>query len=343
MKLQYGQVELDLLELHSYDRQNVYTPDGADLLFVRHRLNCTCVLSPGGAPHGLAAFKLTPPLVGTLHPADRKTAFKGAVPIQQPLYQYKGVDPFGGETAGVTDRVVVPLLLTPRQKLKLIGYRPADEEEAVESFVWLESPRPGYDCDSLNGPHPLGCSLVEATGDAPASGVLNFQIETHLPLAETDSARAIISHRWTTTITHDEDYYATRIISGEAVFDPSLLLKYNQSADAFISQLYHPIPLGYRRGLPDVTLASDGSKLTYVVTDTAVPCVFDPAGSGATQCWVDEEWKYISPRGMSGGDLAKLAGGVGGRAMKAARRVAEGKIGFWRGLYEGVNPFADQE
>jgi len=302
MKIEYNGIVMDMLELHSYERQNVYTPDGVDLLFVRHRLNMTCTLAPGGNPWGMAVRatkgdeRLTSP--------KRTSGFVG----EKPSPQLKTVQAFGtsaaqtgAEVAPVTDRILTPLLLMPRKKLKITAYRPGKKEtDPVQEVVWLESPRPGLVCDSMNGPHPLGCTLTEPTGDAPVSAALNFQIETHLPPVDVDEARALISHRWTTTLAHDEDYYATRIVNGEAVFDASLLQLEGRPPSDFLNQLYHPIPLGYQRGLPEVSLSSDGSKLEYSFTDTAVPCVFDAGETGATQCWIEEEWKYVSPHGLNG-------------------------------------------
>lgn len=290
-----------LVEIHGYERQNVYTADRADLLYVRHKINMTCQVLSGGNPYGLAVQTLRDN-DARLRNSDRTAGFLGEpsgtlrqetlIPLnRQPL-------PSSGEFMAATDRLLVPLLLTPRRKLKLTAYRQT-AGGGVQPFVYLESPRPGLNADCLNGPHPLGCTLTEATGEAPVSGVLNFQIETHVPLADNDASRPIISHRWTMTLGHDEDFYATREISGEAVFDVGLLGRYAESPDAFISQLYHPIPLGFRRNLPQVSLSSDGSRLTYSITDTAVPCVFDAADSGATQMFIAENWKFTSPHGVS--------------------------------------------
>lgn len=308
MKIEYNGIALDLLELHAYERQNVYTPDGCDLLFVRHRLNMTCTLASGGSPNGLSAAQ-----VGPYHPLlkspPRLSGFVGAQPgVYPPARLYRGPDPFGGEQAAMTDKLLSPLLLTPRKKLKITAYRPVSgDSNQAQAVTWLESPLPGMECDSMSGPHPLGCTVTEPVGDAPASAVLNYQIETHLPLLETDAARCIVSHRWTSSISHDDDYYVTRTVSGEAVFDQALLKRFGENPGEFLNQLYHPIPLGFRRSLPDVTLSSDGCKLTYAFADTAVPCVFSPGETGATQCWIEEEWKYVSPMGM-GFDVIGKAG-----------------------------------
>lgn len=328
MKIVYNDIEMQLVEMHSYERANVYTQDMADLLYVRHRLNMTCALGCGGHPEGMAAA-LVPDKDDRLKPKDRRGGFIGLPSHKQdnqgrlqanPLHQYFGSNPFGGEPGGATDRLLVPLLLEPRRKLKITAYRKLQNEDKPVEFTWLESPRGSLKIDAANGPHPLGCTLVEPTGEAPVSGLLNFQIETHLPLAEGDEARPLISHRWTTSVQHDEDYYATRVVSGEAVFDPSLLDKFAAHPHEFISQLYHPIPVGFRRGLPEVTLESDNSRLSYTFTDTAVPMVFDAGTSGATQCWIEEEWKYVSPMGIS---MSRDAiEGINGVIVNGAKNVA---------------------
>lgn len=327
MKIEYNGIVMDMLELHSYERQNVYTPDGVDLLFVRHRLNMTCTLAPGGNPWGMAVGQVSKD-DPRLKSNKRSTGFVGDKPDSLATPQAFGTLGVGAQMAGVTDRLLTPMLLQPRKKLKVTAYQPgAKDGDPVREVVWLESPRPGLACDSMSGPHPLGCTLVEPTGDAPVSAALNFQIETHLPIAETDAARALTSHRWTTTIAHDDDYYATRYVSGEAVFDQSLVQTYGYTPSDFLNQLYHPIPLGFRRGLPEVTLSSDGSKLTYTFTDTAVPCVFDAGETGATQCWIEEEWKFVSPHGINGAELKRAA--TGGITYAITQRPLIEKILGW--------------
>lgn len=300
MKIEYNGVVMKLVEIHAYERQNVYSADHADLLYVRHKINLTAQLVSGGRPYGTAA-KRVPDGDARLKDFVRTDGFlgspAGALDADSLVAQNEG-NPDLGEHFAATDRLIVPRLLTPRRHLKLTAYR-ANRAGGVQEFVYLQSPRPGMATDSLNGPHPLGCTITEATGSAPTSAVLNFQIETHLPLADNDASRPIISHRWTTTIGHDEDHYATREITGEAVFDTALMARYTETPDAFLSQLYHPIPLGFRRGLPHVELSSDGSRLTYTITDTAVPCVFDAADSGATQLFIAENWKFLSPKGLN--------------------------------------------
>jgi len=302
MKIEYNGVEMALVEIHSYERQNVYSSDHADLLYVRHRINLTAQVVSGGQPWGTAAARVSDKDARLQDRTRGANEFlgdsKGALNADLLVAQNKTPAVDKGEFYAASDRLLVPRLLTPRRQLKLTAYRVGANGQP-QPFVFLQSPRPGMNIDSLNGPHPLGCTVTEPTGEAPVSAVVNFQIETHLPLVDTDAARPIISHRWTTVIGHDEDYYATREISGEAVFDTALMARYDQLPDAFLSQLYHPIPLGYRRNLPHVELSSDGSHLTYQITDTAVPCVFDAADSGATQLLVAENWKFQSPKGLN--------------------------------------------
>ena len=342
MKVVYNGIEMHMLELHSYSRNNVYTEDRADVLAVRHHLNMSVVVGAGGHPHGMAHKRLSDN-DARLKPEPRRTGFRGHPKLTGQLDNTvaygASVDrnPWAEEWVGATDRVLVPLLMTPRQKLKITAYRPKekDNDASAQEMTWLESPRLGQVVDVMNGPHPLGCTMTEPTGDAPGSAVLNFQIETHLPLAETDDARAIISHRWTSTLQHDDDFYATRVVSGEAVFDQGLLHLFNQNASDFLNQLYHPIPLGYQRGLPEVTLSSDGAQLRYTFTDTAVRCVFDAGQSGATQCWIDENWTYTSPAGDALGAVLGV-GSAAKQAVMGKTPIASGKGGLWKNFVEGA-------
>lgn len=324
MKIEYNGVELALVEIHSYERQNIFSADHCDLLYVRHKVNLTAQVVSGGNPHGLAAKTLrqgdTRIVDGVREAGEFLGEAKASLLNENVTALNTTANPDAGEFFAATDKLLVPTLLTPRRKLKMTAYR-RDAAGNPQAFVFLESPRPGLLVDSLNGPHPLGCTTTEMTGEAPVSGVLNFQIETHLPPVDNDASRPIISHRWVTTIGHDEDYYATRQITGEAVFDTGLMQRFSESHDAFISQLYHPIPLGFRRNLPSVELSSDGSHLTYTITDTAVSCVFDAADSGATQMMIAENWKFTSPKGMGYWSVGENGSDGGGGRNWFQRRV----------------------
>ena len=75
--------------------------------------------------------------------------------------------------------------------------------------------------------------------------------------------------------------------------DASLLEAYELNPDWFRSQLFHPIPLGFRRHVPVVTLSPDGNTLKYTVTDTDTSVVFDAGDTGATQMDIVERVKYV--------------------------------------------------
>lgn len=292
MKLEYNGVELHLYEIHQYERDTVYTPDRTDVLYIRHYLNLTCVYAPGGNPFGMSVKKGQQAeirggaLIGT--------RFNPNVGTFSRPEMSKSFDPRDGELPALTDKQLTVRLLQPRKLLKLTGYSSTGEEVVI-----LRSEK-----DALNGPHPLGCVVVEPTGDAPNSLTLNFQIETHLrPVTALQDPSPIISHRWTSTVGHDDDNYPTRTINGKIVFDVGAMSSLPVLARSFISQLIPPIPLGFRRTKPTAELGSDGATITYAIMDTMLPAVFDAADSGATQCQIEERWEYDSPMGVAGGDM----------------------------------------
>lgn len=296
MKVEYAGVAMRIVEIHEYERVNVYSPDGADLLYVTHRVNLSAAMFPNGYPAGLAATtvpqRISDDMTGRAPGlVARPGGFVGGR-VDPPVYDGPTTDTTlspGTTPAFITDRIVHARLALPRQKLKISAFNTDGSE-----YVWLESPRPGATVDAANGPHVLVVNPEAPAGEG-TSMVLNFQIETHLVPVDVQAERAVLSHRWTTQIDHDENYYPSRTIEGVAVFDSAVLASYNWTPDAFRNQLFHPIPVGYRRKLGPVNQSSDGLVLTYSFTDTLVECVFDPANTGATQINIVEDVTYTSP------------------------------------------------
>ncbi len=329
MELEYNGVRLELLSLERVERVNVYTRDGMDLLYTNWFVSASCVYAAGGYPVGTAVKSLGANASASLYPsgADRERAngLRGSNPTTDPVdqtrnnpppsYREPGGSDFTGEFAGkefaylrdygtsvhpyengypaaMTDAVINNRLMTPRKELKITAY-----DKDGKPVVWLQSPRPGYKVDAANGPFPIACSVVEATGEGQSFGV-HFQIKTAIVPVDPDAERLILSHRWQMTHTHDEDYYLTRVIQGEIIFHPAVVDKYEVRPDWFRNQLIHPIPLGFQRKNPVVAMSSDGLTLAYTVHDVDPTVTFDPGNSGATQIHIAEKMGYNSPWGM---------------------------------------------
>ncbi len=298
MKVTYNDIPMRLLEINEYSREAVYDPSNTDLLYLTHRLNVSVEVFPNGYPVGLAQREI-PDNVEDEMRSVRPAAIGGGgaasfVGKEVDAPDYDGphaetVTDFGNQPAFVTDKVIAYRLGLPRKKLKVSAYHPNGKE-----YVWLESPRPGMLTDATNGPHVL-CLNPGAPSGEGTSLTLNFQIETSIPPVDIEAERPILSHRWATEISHDENYYPTRTVKGVVVFNAAVLNNYPWNPDSFRNQLFHPIPLGYRRGLGPVLFDPSGIIMTYEFSDTLVECVFDPANTGATMMEIVEDVVYKSP------------------------------------------------
>lgn len=192
-----------------------------------------------------------------------------------------------------TDRELELRLRAPRKKLIVWAY-----DKTGLPLVWIESPRRNAPSDARTGPVVLNSSVKAAPNGN--SFFVALDIRTWLSPAEDGSDRPILSHRWQMTHTEDEDHYLSREIKGEVVFDLGNIREARISPDVFRKQLFHPIPLGFKRNLGPVALSPDGSTLIYSYSDTDQKIVFDAASSGATRMTIQEYVQYTNPwRGFS--------------------------------------------
>lgn len=332
MKIEYNGVEMEMVEIQAYNREAVYSPDGSDLLYVKHTIGALCTYGPGGAPTAVSVAgrgALTPQqraqLDGVLpqnHPTPGSPAYvKGSPPspgAAKTLHTTTGpVQP--GVAAYMTDKALYARLMTPRRKLRLKLWAP----DKTTPDIWLESPRlltwqtlttapgsvvypdastlPQYQpfnneplTDAANGPLPLAANIIEPSGEAGVFGVF-FQISTCVVPTEPEAEQAVLSHRWETTHGHDDNYYLTRTIRGQVVFNGGLLRAAQVNPDWLRNQFIHPIPLGFQRSLPELTETSDRLGIQYTIVDTNPTVVFDPGSSGATQMSIVETVNYLQP------------------------------------------------
>lgn len=304
MYSQYGPVPLRVIDLVRFEREAVWTEDKADLLFVKNTLGMVATYAPGGVPQMISVTAMSPDTTARLTGADTTAAVLGANPRGAPpgataaVLPAPALEPFGPtaaplgsqRTGAETDAELFQRLMIPRQKFILWAY----DRQTGAAIRWLESPRVGFAVDADNGPRPLSCDVISASGE-PHSAVVLYQIETSLPPCPTGSDRFVLSHRWKVSHTHDADYYLTRVTEGTIVFHPGVRDLLGVHPDRVRNQFIHPIPLGFKRGLPLIEQSSDGCTIRYTITDTDPTIVFAPGVSGATQISIEEKFQYAVP------------------------------------------------
>lgn len=307
MYLQYGSVVLRVIDLIRYDRENIYTPDKTDLLSVRTTIGVSATYAYGGDPAILPSVirlsQNTQFVLGTADasrdntaaiasaklrgldpdkaaPVDDSPTMEDEVPTNQRVW-------FAGPQ---TDAELRYRLMLPRQKLILWVY----DRQTGEPRRWLESPRPGFETDVGTGPLPIGHPVIAAAGE-PSTVAVYFEVTTDMSPSPVGADRAVLSHRWQTTHTTNDAYYLTRVIRGEIVFNGEHVNSGLFNPDDVRNQFIHPIPIGFVRGLPEISQSSDGLTMRYTITDTDPTIVFDPGDSGAVQMDIAERITYNVP------------------------------------------------
>lgn len=333
MHIEYNGVQLELVTIDRVDRTSIWTPDQTELLYTEWSLLVSCVYHPpvatatsdmsrlGGTSVRASGF------VGTL---ENPNSFVG--PLENREAVVRQVKPWdtspsaandenvrltrqletmasrgktiggtlftpgfgGGEYAPVTDKHLHTLLSIPRRKLKITMGNP----NSVGSVTWLESPRPGYTTDARNGPIVNALPVTAINGDGVSFGV-QMNIVTWLPPCPQGSDRPILAHRWQMTHERDPDDYLTRHVTGEIHLNGAVLSRQGNQvrADFLIQQMFHPIPLGFRRYIGPVKRSPDGLVLSYAYADVDPSITFDPGNSEATQISVIENVIYTNHSG----------------------------------------------
>lgn len=297
MELEYNGVRLELLTLDRVERRSVYTPDGMDLLYIEWLIGAACVYARGGYPVATAVEDISDDTRRAAYGGARRGSVRGTDPHETILTQtenlHGGPDQWDAGRIGVlTDLEIRGRLQTPRRPLVI---RALDENgKYVE---WLRAPRGPDAVDAANGPFPISVDVVSAQGNGDTLGVY-FQVRTCLTPCPTGSDRLVLAHRWQMSHKQDENFYLTRVIQGEITFNGAVLAASGLHPDDVRNQFIHPIPLGFRRGVPDITQSSDGLTLSYTITDTDQTVTFDPADSGAAKMSIVEKVAYQSPWGL---------------------------------------------
>ncbi len=300
MYVQYGRVPLRVVELIKFQRRTVWDQSQTDLIGVKQILGFVCTYAPGGQPKLVSATRLSTRVDQSLRGDDPTAALLAVGPRGfDPDYRTPALEDDTGRTippelwlsGPQTDAELQQHLLIPRQRLILWAY----DRQSNELIRWLESPRPNFPIDLDDGPLPICADVVSVAGE-PDSVTVYFEISTTTSACPIGSDRLVLSHRWEMEHDHDENHYLTRVTKGTVTFNQAILEKFHFQPDALRNQLLPPIPVGFERKPPRVTLSTDGKVLTYEVRDVDPTITFDPGTSGATVVSIQEKVLYNVPK-----------------------------------------------
>jgi len=78
----------------------------------------------------------------------------------------------------------------------------------------------------------------------------------------------VLANRWEFKVEHNpDDFTAVHIIDGMAHFRMDKLIKDSVTPDQLRKYFIHPIPNGFRRDPPSITLLPGGDAITYQIVD----------------------------------------------------------------------------
>ena len=172
---------------------------------------------------------------------------------------------FGGNMGVPGDRMGLSLSRLPeilRQPRQTLLFR-VGQDLVVESPPRLPDGTQ-LPCDCANGPVTRGVRVLQVIGDE--SAIVSFTVETYL----SSSATFCVSNRWDTHLAVDDLGYATRTISGRAVFRADFMNLYGLTADHFRPYLFVPADAPLRRVGVDARVSEDGNTIDYAVVDREV-------------------------------------------------------------------------
>ena len=268
MIVSYNGIDMELCEIVKFTREGVYTPDGAELLFVNCHISVVCNLAPGGYPRGvsLRSYPGATTIRDTGPTPARAHHRNSGVTIPEPasaMFVPPSTPPdrVVRPHAFLTDHEVRARLMQPRRAFSIKA-----TDQTMGDLYWIRLPRYagseavsnskgavdiartlgqvsgvisasanseslGY-CDPNNGPRPLQVDVVKSIGEGVFQSIL-FTLEFAYIPVDLDQERLILSHRWETQYASDESQQMTRVTHGSVVFNGSMLAKYVDGISGF--------------------------------------------------------------------------------------------------------------
>lgn len=284
MFLSYNGVLMDVIATDEVTREFVYSPDETQLLYTTWTIPVVALLNPhtafGNGQTVVAADKYAMALLQ--EPRKKLILFEqtkdGAAGGLPDGFGGFGATPSGGRRPFDTSRV------------------PSTYEVILESPVKRSGDSIGPSVDAKDGPTPLQYNISAISGTN--NWLVRFVVRTHVspdPLSSGEQPSPIGSHRWRMSFSTTPEYYAVRVIEGMAIFRKDRLEVSRLKQDDFRAMLAHPIPRGYKRMPPIMSLSEDGTVLTYHLEDVEQATTLNAAGTGVVHAEVSESVEYSRP------------------------------------------------
>lgn len=168
----------------------------------------------------------------------------------------------GGVMPANTDIEIREYLLTPRRTLLFVD----------NGITVLTSPNVAETRDVNNGPIVLSAKVNAIPG--ARAWLVSFHVQTWVRDCETRNP--LIAHTWRAVVDVDGEHFATRTISGEAIFNAGVLKARNTYPDQYRRDLFHAVPRTFKRERIHVEAADDGTSLIYQIVDREMDHCYGP-------------------------------------------------------------------
>jgi hypothetical protein len=161
-----------------------------------------------------------------------------------------------GDRLGISIPNLQRALLEPRQQLV---YRVGPDVVLTSPLTLDTGQVLASDC--RGGPIPGHCKITEIIGDK--SAMFSYSIETWVSTCD----NYILSNRWRSSCSIDQEGYTTRTTSGVAITRKDYIDFAMVNIDVWRQYLFVPVSDGLQRTGIQVNMNEDGTELNYTVTD----------------------------------------------------------------------------
>lgn len=286
MPVYYGGLTLDPVEMLGDERVVVY--DGPTYLYTIHRMHFRGTYNPAtfswilqGIPGDVLALNIPGQIAPTSDVATRLF-------LLQPRLQFAywtAMDSFGNPVFDLVSPTAFPS---------------SDINGSPVPFL----------TDAKNGPIPLSAAVVEVRGTK--TFLVDWAIETYVNecflFQDSQSLAALLSHRWVVEEDLDQDFFATRTITGHAIFRSDRLMALGATPDDYRSWLFHPVQDNFKRDVQQVILSEDNTQLDYVLIDREQAFNLVPAVVALGVTRIEAFYEHGYERTMSGEEGIEFAG-----------------------------------
>lgn len=239
------------------------------------------------------------------------------------------------ERATATHNAIRHFMMTERKRLII----------TIADKTLVTSPAPGRVCDAANGPFPYRFDILDVLGNQTL--VVRWGIQTYVNPCEkitANKASALLSSRWRSERTVDQDGYSSITYHGHSIFDAGKLEALQQVPDEYWDLIAPPIDKNFRRLDVQVVATEDGNELEWVVIDRETPMVLHNVGiARAEVAHTSTNAQGDIFKVLGEGASSTIKGAAIGSALGPIGAVGGALVGFLSGAAKATTPVTQHQ